>query len=1552
MAVWSSGGSGWSNGSNLAVDNNPGTTQTNSPTGNPQITYVWAFGSPIKAGTKIQFEILINSGGAVHSPWWFLQTANGVGVDSGSATLNCSKSYNQAVLLNGVHLSSAISDPEGDGNNNFGAGWPGSPIAASPSWWIDGTRVTILVDRIANQMTFITHGATGASIGGHTYGTSGTSGPFNISSWGQTTVYPWVLGWWLGGGRFTLLGGGPGQALSFPQAGYTNLDGGAAPPPPPPPPPTPPPTPPPPPPPPPPQITSIAITEAPNPVVTLKPFGITATANLAWPNAADVYVSTQLSTAGNSFIPVVQQSATAAVSISGTVANISGLLVGSTVPHNIIVQSFAAGVNSNTVVLQVTNTAPTAITVLINSPAIRVSPFVWAGDTGRGGSLSRTSAAVGAFIDFYINASATPVQQINVATAGAAVLYDYLIGGNLVGSAVSGAGGVNITGLTPSATNWVRLYLGSDGGTLSPVTVTGMTIDSGSSAGTAPAALQAMLFAGDGICQPAGLETTQGFVYLMAKSLGLGTWDIVNSSYNGNGWMTTSEGPDPYDSPGVTSRWNLVYPTGISNLDSNGVISALGGASTPPRAMLFYLGSADCIAAVSLALFQAGIVAAMAQHRAALSPATALIILVPFGLYDTVAYPTGLNYVTAITNAAIAANQAGTNVGVADPGSVFGISMRTGGYLLGDNQTPTAAGHVRLAATYLPLILPLLTTQNQIPATVAITVPAPLVAGVQPIVGNFSNGVNPSNLWLAWSPSPFILTTAAFVKLATITGSSFSASMNLTAPVVPIAQIGGATQTPVVSTMYYSVNANQAVTTIDNSALGVITLPTIPDQLQAAPVTLQIGFNYQPVQANIQMSNVADTTPIFAPLVTASAALPVGAVITVPVVPTQKGGQAFSVQVGFNYVPNRANLFYSPANGLFPETTIDSGLFSPFSTSPPNAPAGNITWDSTGQLATLTFSLNSLTTWSFQIVDRSGVGVKSVARSFTTTSAPGGGGTIVVATPSPPLAVAGNASVVWDGSGQLATITLANAVLGAFNLQIEDTTYTQPVMSTVIAYNVTGVASAAAATLTVPVPTAPILLTSQTNGSWTLAPGNWTIPVIATTETLTLNWSNGTKLTRVLAAGLTIVSQTLQLYTIVVFTPAQPKPNVPFAINGEFVAGTPTALDLSFDGGATWSPQPPAQVSITALPPLTLAGLTLTGIATSPATSIPVTQFTGAFQINLPAGLPAAPYAAGMLMVRDHNVQSVFGAAGFWSVSTFDVTELSAPLVFGFDPAVPSCIGFDSAGNVQQINDIRGNGMHASIGPTAIPTPATFTPTVPLTVAAGADVLDAAPVGPKAKYVRLSGLDSTRTLVGLSPTIIADNQWDPAANFFSFGQLGGPNDAMINLFATINMEVGVQTIVEAVLVDITVHGGISAGYGIGLIWGAWDTTQTVSYLTPGRWHASNFAAQFFDSVSGMSLSNGTQITNSTWAVVTLQRNGTLFEWRINKGPWTTATINNTGAFNPTNCYWGGSVSNSLNQPGGNAFPYMGAHYTFGGGLTATELANVETLVGVSIGKPI
>lgn len=366
------------------------------------------------------------------------------------------------------------------------------------------------------------------------------------------------------------------------------------------------------------------------------------------------------------------------------------------------------------------------------------------------------------------------------------------------------------------------------------------------------------------------------------------------------------------------------------------------------------------------------------------------------------------------------------------------------------------------------------------------------------------------------------------------------------------------------------------------------------------------------------------------------------------------------------------------------------------------------------------------------------------------------------------------------------------------------------------------------------------------------------------------------------------------------------------------------AMNYSLNSGATWVPVPSANLVID--------------------------NTLNTFTITVLGGSPSLTYTAGQVKVQDANATGVTAACGQWVVAPFNPisTPTSGTLVFGFQSANPACIGLDSAGNVARMIDIQGTGQYLSIGPTAIPpnNGNNFQYPPPLTVPSGAGVLGGTPVGPLAPYKRLSGVDNTRSLVQMKTTVNSA-AFDPGANFFDAGPLGGPNNALIQMFNTSNLTTNSATIVFACLLDTTIAG---TQYQGGPIWGQFETTTTIAYISALRWHSGGLQGQLQDNAASVTV-NTPSVTQTTskWMVATLQKSGTTWQIRINQGAWQTTTISATSAWAATGFSYGGSFAPGLNQQSGNCYSILGDFFAYTGALNASDLANVESLVGQSIG---
>lgn len=1530
MATWSTTSfdkQSWSPSGNVATDPNPGRTQNGV---NPSSNVTGAVGAQtFPAGQKTQMEFTFST---PPGNYGYLQSALEIGIcQVGNIAHNCLISYNLGVGRNdeGGGSATVISDPQHDLNppSGFFTGSPYFlPINAAPSIFHPGGRLTMLVDRINNQITWLYHDSNGTATvivnGVSTVFPSGyTSGPFSISDFAGETVTFRTLGWWLGGFTVTCLGGGSGQSLTYPQSGYTNLDGGTVvtnP------------------------MTAISTPVAtPNPATVTKPLTVVVTATGGpFASAADVLISVGLTTEAIAYSAPV---GTVTLSNSNLTATIALTSAGNTLAtHIIAVSSASSGIQSGVLTINYVAAAGTTTTVAPTDKSFRFSPYNWYSSTGRAPSASMSTSWCGAFWDFSFTGSSAATLFYNVASTGGTPLFDILINGVIISQGVALTGGTVLkvlTGLVNSGANWVRIYLSEDSEALTHITLTSAVIDSGSTAGTAPATPSKwMLMVGDGLMQPNGTFATNAYPFLMAKALGFTNWDVSVQASNGDGWtVTTGETALPYYAATGNSLWDLVDPAGQTGLVS-GLISAQGAANTPPNVIWINLAEADCTAAVAVATLQPRMVAAFSALRAASSTATIIVLEVPFGLEDSTAFATGATYVTCLLAAVTQANTAGSNIQTVDHGTTFAQAMRTNSQLQSGNIYPTPAGHQTLATANSAALTSLLNPVIVAP-TVTVNVPNPLVAGSQTITGQYTGSI--SNIWLAWAPSPYNLATSALVSLARLSGGSLSATMNITPPAPASSISGGGSGAPsgsgnlIASTMYYSTNANLATQTINNSAAAQITFPTIPDQLQGQECAVEIGFNYLPTTPNTVTPTFPNSNILIGVSTTGGTpgplanyyVPPLGATITVPSsVPNQQTGTFFSVQVAFNYIPNRNNLYYTPVD-VATTAVINGTTACPFSAGLSNG--GTITWDVTGQIATFTFKFGSVNTWNFQILDTSDTGLRSNAVTFSTQAGAvtGGGGTSTVPAPGAPLTLATGSSVPsWDPTLQILTIPLSNNVAGTNTLLIEDTTVSASApISASTTFTVNSSSTTGGGTLTLDNPPAgPIQLQPQTNGTWTAAPGNWSL---SAGKVLTVDWSDGTISTTSRPTGVVITNQTLLNYAFTLFTLNQQVANQPITVNFIWVGGIPASIDITFNNGASW--------------------------ATIPAANLGLNQNTYTGSATYAAGLPAQSIPAGYCQIRDTQIPSVVGKMGAFTVSAWTPNAVTgAGLLFYFDPANPACTTLDANGNVLQINDAYGSGRFMVLGP--LDTPANLATVPPALVQAPqAFNLAKAAVGPAAPMLRTSGADSLRSLVKMTPTSILDNQWDPNANFFTAGSVGSSpnnvNDPLITLPNSTSMTTGAYVIAQAFYVDVTVDGGVNAGYGAGLLWGDWLSSSTVQYMTAGRWHAGQFAAQIDDATSGEFLSPSIGLTSSQWGSSTLVKNGASFSWQLNGGAMQAGTIADASPFTATTCGWGASITNYLNQPGGNALPIMGAFAIYSGTMSTADQASLGLMVRSSVG---
>jgi len=155
------------------------------------------------------------------------------------------------------------------------------------------------------------------------------------------------------------------------------------------------------------------------------------------------------------------------------------------------------------------------LTLPVTSPAARFSPATWAGDSGRGGALSRRTWNNGAWCEWrWSTTSARPTAalQITNPTPGSAV--SYFLDGVLTDNVpVPASGGVAILGLTDPGPHTLTVYTRNSRQTarwdgVNAYTVTGLTLDDGGKPLAAPPLRPWVLIVGDSITE--GIQADDG----------------------------------------------------------------------------------------------------------------------------------------------------------------------------------------------------------------------------------------------------------------------------------------------------------------------------------------------------------------------------------------------------------------------------------------------------------------------------------------------------------------------------------------------------------------------------------------------------------------------------------------------------------------------------------------------------------------------------------------------------------------------------------------------------------------------------------------------------------------------------------------------------------------------------------------------------------------------------------------------------------------------------------------------------------------------------------
>lgn len=406
------------------------------------------------------------------------------------------------------------------------------------------------------------------------------------------------------------------------------------------------------------------------------------------------------------------------------------------------------------------------------------------------------------------------------------------------------------------------------------------------------------------------------------------------------------------------------------------------------------------------------------------------------------------------------------------------------------------------------------------------------------------------------------------------------------------------------------------------------------------------------------------------------------------------------------------------------------------------------------------------------------------------------------------------------------------------------------------------------------------------------------------------------------------------------FNPGTILPSTSITLNGTFT-GVPLSVDVSVNAGSTWTTWPSGQTTINT----STGTLALSGLPT----------------------FAAGTYANGTIKVRDSNATTVIGNVGkFQSMAFNPATPTSGTLVFQTKIADPAFAPRDSNGIPQRLNNVVGNGMFLTYGPTT-----------PRGTLSGTYVCTT-PNSPALSHA--SGADSTQNMLLMQTTSNA-GIFDIAANFYDAGPLGGPNDALIQLFDTSNLSTNGPSGGQVVIFGFYGQVG-SGGYGGGPIWGKWNTGNTVSYITAGRVNGGTYTPQINDQNptsgsghGGFWQNTANVLTLGNYYVGVFQKNGatctaTVYNSStggIAYGPFTmsvgstqsgsTGSTGATAAFNATNFSLGGSIAPGPPTPStgpnavqsGNAYGRFGDMMIFSGVPSAGDILNGAKLVAAQLG---
>lgn len=474
-------------------------------------------------------------------------------------------------------------------------------------------------------------------------------------------------------------------------------------------------------------------------------YSLTGPQALTVGSAATYTITPGIGTANTKAVTIVPS-----CTLAGTFSpQTSTIPAGSTAPLTFTFTPSVAGTGNFTVTNSAALSNPAAFTVTamafssaytltVDSSAFLFSPGNWTGDEGRDGSLWRSTWNPGAWFQISWLASATPTATLHLGPENTGAYITYFLNG-VATKDIAAKTDLTLSNILPGQVNRLEVFL-----TRTPasdrwnkgnncLTISGLTIDPASSAAYIVAERPWGKLVGDdtteGTSADAGSDNVlSSYAYFLLRGMETAGYRTCISACAGSGYITagdsTKDVPAFYSVTGSSnglggaysdtkSRWNLV-DSGISALDSNGLLSSYGDIGTPPSWIAFNLLSRDALAYANQSDAQAAMTQCLTAHRAA-APDAWLFAIMPFGFRYATTYSVTWPqlFTNAVTNYRLS-NPDDDKVVVVDPGTDLAVLLGSNRdwYTTTDGSQLLETGQAIFASVVSSTILGSMTTHN------------------------------------------------------------------------------------------------------------------------------------------------------------------------------------------------------------------------------------------------------------------------------------------------------------------------------------------------------------------------------------------------------------------------------------------------------------------------------------------------------------------------------------------------------------------------------------------------------------------------------------------------------------------------------------------------------------------------------------------------------------------------------------------------------------------------------------------------------------------------